>query len=86
MQVDTFFPSFFPPVSYYFFLLNGVSRIKENAWCKGPATTKWLLSNPYILPSVAQGMEYLIREKLQHPRGNFNTVCVLLLLFSQDTN
>lgn len=37
-------------------------------------------------PSVAQGMEYLIREKLQHPRGNFNTVCVLLLLFSQDTN
>lgn len=49
MQVDTFFPSFFPPVSYYFFLLNGVSRIKENAWCKGPAATKWLLSNPYIL-------------------------------------
>lgn len=38
-------------------------------------------------PNVGQGMDYLIRERHEHPPGSFcNNACVLSLLSSRDTN
>jgi len=85
--------------SYCCFLLNGADSIScmvDSTCCKRPTASKWLLSNPYILfpylpltgadPSVAQGMDYLIRERLEHPPGSAVIMPVLLQLSSWDAN
>ena len=74
--------------SYFCFPLNStdfIVHIVDSACFKGPTATKWLLSNPTSSslissllfmgggPSVAQSMDYLIRERLEHPPGSFIT-------------
>lgn len=99
MEVDTFFSLFFSlqsVITSSSSTVSAVSRKTPGVKVRQPLSGSYLIHTSSCLissllfmgagPSVAQGMEYLIREKLQHPRGNFNTVCVLLLLFSQDTN
>lgn len=95
MQVDPFF-SIQSVITSSSSMVSAVSRKTPGVKVRQPLSGSYLIHTSSCLissllfmgagPSVAQGMEYLIREKLQHPRGNFNTVCVLLLLFSQDTN